>query len=157
MATKLGTNATKIAAVPAQLAEQGETRGRMLVHYDEFQFTADLAANDIIVMGGLLPAGARILDVVLDSSDLDTSSAGALISGWAASADAVEVADDNGFLTTVDVHTAGKAQSMSALLFSNCPGKFKRFASAVQPQIVISGETDSTTGIIKQAIYYVVD
>jgi hypothetical protein len=157
MATKYGTNATKIAANPAQLAEQGEQRGRINVHYDEYVFTGDLAVNDVIYMGGKLPAGARVLDVVLDSPDLDTASAGALTSGWLVSDDAVVAADDDGFLTTVDVHTAGKAQSMSALLASNVPGKFKKFASAVQPAIKISGETDATTGTIRQAIYYVVD
>lgn len=158
MATKYGVNATKIlnSTIPS-LAEEGEIRGRIQVHYDEYTLTADLAANDVINMGGLLPANARILDVVLDSADLDAQSAGALISGWAVSADGVEIADDNGFLTTVDVHTSGKAQSMSALLCSNVPGKFKKFAAAVQPQITISGETDATSGTIRQAIYFIVD
>lgn len=157
MAIKKGTNATKIAALPSQLAEQGEAGGNIKVHYDEYVFAGDLAANDVIYMGGKLPAGARVLDVVLDSPDLDSGSSGALTSGWLASADAVEAADAAGFLTTVDVHTAGKAQSMSALLCSNVAGKFKKFSSAVQPAIKITGETDATTGTIRQAIYYVID
>lgn len=146
-----------MAAVPQSLIEQGEFSGGIRVHYDEYVFTADLAVNDIIKMGGKLPAGARVLDVVLDSPDLDSAAAGALTSGWLASDDAVVAADDDGFLTTVDVHTAGKAQSMSALLATAVPGKFKKFASSVQPAIKISGETDATTGTIRQAIYYIVD
>lgn len=163
MATKKGTNATKIAATPSQLAENGEQRGRLNVHYDEYVFAGDLAANDVIYMGGKLPANARIIDVVLDSPDLDTGSTGALTSGWLASDEldssgvALQAADADGFLTTVDVHTAGKAQSMSGLLCTNVPGKFKRFSAAVQPTITISGETDATTGTIRQAIFYIVD
>lgn len=162
MATKYGTNATKVLNTsPAKLVESAELTGKIHVHYDEYVFAGDLAANDVINMGGLLPANARVIDVVLDSPDLDTGSTGALISGWAASAQvdssnvAIEAADDNGFLTTVDVHTAGKAQSMNTLLQSNVPGKFKRFSAAVQPQITISGETDATTGTIRQAIFYI--
>lgn len=157
MATKYGTNATNLQSNPQKLVEQGELAGRLHVHYDEYVFSADLAANDVIYMGGKLPAGARVIDVVLDSPDLDTQSAGALTSGWLASDDGVVSADDDGFLTTVDVHTAGKAQSMNTLLCSNVPGKFKKFASAVQPAIKISGETDATSGTIRQAIYYIVD
>lgn len=157
MAIKNGTNAAKLVTAIPSLVEQGEYSGKLKVHYDEYVFAGDLAVNDIINMGGLLPAGARIIDVILDSPDLDSASAGALTSGWAVSADGVEVANASGFLTTVDVHTAGKAQSMSGLLQSNVAGKFKKFAAAVQPQITISGETDATTGTIRQAILYVVE
>jgi hypothetical protein len=157
MATKLGVNATKIAASIPQLAEQGEQKGRVKVLYDEYALTADLAVNDVIKMGGLLPAGARVMEVVCDSPDLDSASAGALTVGWAASADAVEAADDDGFLTTIDVHTAGKTLSMSSLLCSAAPGKFKKFASPVQVQVKVSGETDATSGTIRCAVFYIVD
>lgn len=154
MSTKYGTNAAKAVASIPQLMSQAEVSGKIHVHYDEYVFAGDLAAGDVILMGAKLPAGARVLEVVLDSPDLDSGSTGALTSGWQASDDAVEAADADGFLTTVDVHTAGKAQSMSALLCSNVPGKFKKFNAAVQPAITISGETDATTGTIRQAIYY---
>ncbi len=157
MATKLGTNATKIAANPAQLTEQGEFSGGLRVMYDEYVFTADLAVNDLINMGGLLPAGARVMEVVCDSPDLDSSSAGALTVGWAASADGVEAVSAAGFLSSMDVHTAGKTLSMSSLLQSAVAGKFKKFASPVQPQIKISGETDATTGTVRLAIFYIID
>lgn len=155
MATKYGTNATNIynTSIP-KLAEQGEQNGDLHVLYDEYVFAGDLAANDVIYMGGKLPAGARVIDVILDSPDLDAQSAGALTVGWLASDDAVVAVNASGFLTSVDVHTAGKAQSMSGLLQSNVAGKFKKFASAVQPTITISGETDATTGTIRMAILY---
>jgi hypothetical protein len=157
MATKFGTNrALQNSAIPSLMA-QGEVAGRIHVQYDEYVFTGDLAVNDVIQMGSKLPAGARVLDVILDSPDLDSAAAGALTSGWLASDDAVEAASANGFLTTLDVHTAGKTQAMSALLASSVAGKYKRFASAVQPAITISGETDATTGTIRQAIYYIID
>lgn len=157
MATKYGTNRTLIRATPASLVEQGEQSGHLKVIYDEYVFAGDLAVNDVIQMGSKIPAGARILDVSLDSPDLDTASAGALTVGWLISDDAAQAADDDGFLTTVDVHTAGKTQLMSGLLCSNVPGKFKKFASAVQPAIKVSGETDATTGTIRLAIFYIVE
>lgn len=157
MATKLGVNATKIANSPADLVEQGEQTGRMKVHYDQFTLTADLAANDVIKMGGLLPAGARVIGANMDSPDLDSASAGALQFGWAASADGVEAAVADGFITSMDVHTAGNTSSLSGLLQSAAAGKYKRFSSPVQPQVKISGETDATTGTIRCHIAYVID
>jgi hypothetical protein len=163
MATKLGVNATKIAANPQQLVEQSEQNGRLHVMYDEYSLTADVAANDIIKMGPLLPKGARVLDVICDSPDLDAQSAGALTVGWAASPEvdsggtALVAADDDGFITTMDVHTAGKTSAMSGALVSANPGKFKKFAGAVQVQVKISGETDATSGTIRCAVYYTFD
>lgn len=157
MATWLGTNATKVAASPAKLAEEGEQTGRLRVLYDEFALTADMGVNDIIKIGAPLPANARVMNALLDSPDLDSSSAGALTLGWAASADGVESADAAGFLTTQDVHTAGIAGQMSSLLCSNVAGKFKRFAASVQVQVKVTGETDATSGTIRVAIFYVVD
>lgn len=158
MATKYGTNATKISNTPIpQLAQQGEMAGRLHVHYDEFVLSAAITSGDVIVMGGKLPANARIIEVLFDSPDLDSSTAAAVTYGWAASDDAVEAAQSAGFLSSMDVHTAGKAQAMSGLLCSNIPGKFKKFASAVQPQLAVTGTGDATSGTIRCAIYYIVD
>lgn len=157
MATKNGTNAALVVLNPPSLIEQGEKTGRMRVHYDEFVLTAALATNDLINMGGLLPAGARVMDVIIDSPDIDSSTAATLTSGWAASADGVEAAQSAGFISSIDVHTAGKTQAMSALLQTVVPGKFKKFASPVQPQIKVTNGGDAVTGTIRQAIYYVVD
>ena len=153
MATYRGSNATKINA--GGLAEVGEQTGKLHVIYDEYAFTADLAVNDIINMGGLIPAGARVMEVVCDSPDLDSASAGALTVGWAASADAVEAASAAGFLSSMNVNTSGKTLSMSTLLQTAVAGKFKKFASPVQCQVKISGETDATSGTIRVAIYYI--
>lgn len=157
MATKYGTNAQKRQNNIPQLIEQSEFNGRIHVHYDEYTLTAALSTNDLISMGGLLPAGARVIDVVLDSPDLDSSTTATLTSGWAASADGVETVSLAGFLTSVDVHTAGKAQSMNTLLQSAVAGKFKKFASPVQPQIKITAAGDATSGTIRQAIFYTFD
>lgn len=154
MATKLGVNATKIAANPAQLAEQGDQAGRIRCMYDEYTFTADLASNDVIKLGGLLPAGSRVLDVVFGFDDLDTTG-GTIDVGWAASADAAVSADDDGFLANVDVTSAGLVTMQDDQ--ASVPGLFKRFASPVQIQAKIDGDTDVTTGSVKIAVYYVID
>lgn len=157
MATKQGTNAAKPIATIPQLMEQGTVNGRLHCIYDEYVFAGDLAVGDIIQMGALIPSGARVLECIVDSPDLDSASAGALTAGWQVSADAVEAANASGFQTTMDVHTAGKTQSLSTLLCSAAAGKFKKFAAAVQPSITISGETDATTGTIRMAIYFIFD
>jgi hypothetical protein len=164
MATKYGTNATKrLNQTILDLVEQSEYNGRLHVHYDEYVFAGDLAVNDIIKMGGMLPAGARVITSLVDSPDLDTASAGAITYGWADSPDVdsagttLVAAVANGFNTSMDVHTAGLAQTSDTLLASAAVGKFKKFAGKVQPQIKITGETDATTGTIRAAILYTFD
>lgn len=147
MATKYGLNATKRdVTVPAVKIDGKDNGNPLRFFYDEYTFTADLAVNDVINMFKL-PAGCRVVDMGIDSPDLDSQSAGALTVGWAANG--VDNADDDGFITTQDVHTAGKTSLMSALLRSNAPGKLKEFTVETQVQVKISGETDATSGTIR--------
>jgi hypothetical protein len=149
MATKYGAYATnRDVSVPSVKNPGTDNSGKLAFFYDSYTFTADLAANDVINMFKI-PAGARVVDMGIDSPDLDSASAGALTVGWAISADGLVAADDDGFLTTQDVHTAGKTGLMSAALVSANPGKLKSFASEVQVQVKISGETDATSGTIR--------
>lgn len=160
MAINYGTNAKKPTTSIPSLIEQSEFNGRLHVHYDEFVITAVMAAADTILMGGLLPAGARVHAVVLDCPDLDSSSNATLSSGWLASAEAtpLEAAQAAGFLAAQDVHTAGVAASMSSSLVSSVPGKFKKFLSAVQPVLTLAaGPTTVTAGTIRQSIHYTFD
>lgn len=164
MAIKYGTNATlrlayespnsSSAGTIPSLVEQGDYHSKLRCSYDEYTLTADLAANDIIYLMKL-PKGARVINLMIDSSDLDAQSAGALTVGWLGNG--VDSVSANGFMTSIDVHTAGKAQDLGALLFSNQAGKFKRFGAETQVTVTISGETDATTGVIKVAILYVLD
>jgi hypothetical protein len=154
MAIKYGVQATKVLnTTPAARAEFSHWPVKAI--FDTFALSADLAANDVIYMGAKIPKGARVIYVSMDSGDLDAQSAGALTVGWLASDDAVEAVDADGFMDTIDVHTAGKAQSDSGLLASAQPGKYKQFSAEVQPTITVSGETDATTGTVSLLILYI--
>ena len=155
MATLKGVNKTKIDAVPAQLAEQGEQGGVKKVIYDTYELTADTTGGtDTLEMGGLIPAGARVLDVKLLFDDLD-GSGGTLDVGWKASADAVETADADGFFANVDVTSAGTVSMFEDQ--STVAGMFKKFSSAVQPVIAFDGDCDATSGTITMVVEYVVE
>lgn len=156
MATFYGVNAKRhLDTVPSEKANNGEIGGRVRVIYDQFALSADLASTDVIEMGGLIPAGARVLDVVLAATDLDASG-GTLDVGWKVSADGVEVADPDGFIANADVATAADVFKMSDNLAFGA-GQFKKFSSAVQPIVTVDGDTDATSGTIALAIYYILD
>lgn len=161
MATVYGVEATKIHnTTPSGKADVGTLGGNVRLHYDKYTLTADLSANDIIVMNGLLPKGARVIDAFVKHADLDTTG-GTIDFGWAASEElsggsAVEAADDDGWIANADVATAADT-IYASINQANAPGIGKKFSAAVQPQIKIEGDTDATSGDIETFIYYVVD
>lgn len=164
MATNYGKNAAAAIAVPFEAIEQSEVNGRIHVQYDEFPITAVFAANDTIVMGAPLPAGARVMSVLLDCPDIDTSSNATISSGWLASAEAtpLEAANATGFLAAQDVHTAALAASMTSAVCGTVGnagyGKFHKFLSSVQPVLTVAaGPSTATTGTIRQTIHYTFD
>ena len=155
MATVYGVNATNLQnQTIAQLSEQGEYHGRLRVIYDEFTLTADLASGDVIRMGGKIPSGARIIDVIFYTDNIDASG-GTVDIGWLASDDAVEAADADGFMDDVAV-TAAAAFLMSDDEGTR-PGLFKRFTADCQAAITVDGDTDASSGSVKLCIKYVVD
>lgn len=152
MANKYGVNATKRdVSVPSVKIAPGEVGGAVQFAYDEYSLTADLAANDVIKLMKL-PAGARVLDVVVNSADLDSGATGEIKVGWAANG--VDAADDDGFITALDIHTAAAAKAMSSL--QAAAGYFKKFTVETQVEIVISGDTNATSGKIMLGVQYVV-
>lgn len=156
MAVLKGVNNTLINSNPPQPAGVGEQHARVRIIYDKYTLLADaVGGTDSIAMGGLIPAGARILDVHVKCADLDASG-GTLDIGWQASADGVHVADPDGFMTVIDVATAADVFKMSDDDASPV-GMFKKFTSPVQPAIAFTGDTDATTGDIEICIYYTVD
>jgi hypothetical protein len=156
MATVYGVNADKILVDnPSQKAGNGEVGGRIRCIYDEYALTADLAAADVIKMGGLIPAGARIMDVVVAFTDLDASG-GTLDIGWQASDEGGEAADVDGFLANVDVATAADVVKMTDNLAFGA-GQFKKFSEPVQAIVTVDGDTDATSGTVALAIYYILD
>lgn len=154
MATKYGVNATKLAAKPLQLCEKGQMGGRVRSLYDTYELVADLSSADEIVLGGKIPAGARVVDVRLMFDDLD-GSGGTLDVGWKVSDAGGEAVDADGFLADVDVTSAGSVSMFEDQ--SSRPGFQKTFSEEVQPYITVDGDTDATSGTIHLEIFYVVD
>jgi len=156
MATLLGVNATKLRSDdPSDHAGVGEQGANLRLIYDTFELSADLVGGtDTIRMGGLLPKGARVIDVHIFFDDLDASG-GTLDIGWEISAVSGEAADANGFLSAVAVTSAG-AQSMLGDQ-PTVAGVFKKFTEAVQPVVAPNGDTDATSGTISLAILYSID
>jgi hypothetical protein len=152
MATLLGVQATKSAATPAQLIEQGYAGGRVKCISDKYVLTGDLSADDVIEMGSKLPKGAKILDARIIHTALG---AGTLHVGWKASDDAAEALDADGIMTSVAVTSAGSigaAISHSTNAFVN-----KVMAGEVQPIVTVATDSSATSGSINLDIFYVVD
>lgn len=158
MATKYGTySSDRLEDVPSTKIPADVQHGRIRIAYDEYTFTADLAAADVIHMG-LLPKGARVVGYWLKADDLDASG-GTLDLGWAASSEtsggsAVEAADDDGFLSNVDVTSAITIGHQDQ---ENMTGLGKKFSAEVAIQVKIEGDTDVTSGTLKTCVFYVVD
>jgi hypothetical protein len=151
MAEFKGTNKTLIDSVPPVKVPKGEAYGIKRVIYDEFVVTEDMS-GDTVLMGAMIPAGARIHQVTLYSPDMGTVTADV---GWNASADGAEVADPDGFFDGVDIGAAADAFLMTEVL-GTVNGIFKQFASAVQT-VILFNTTTGTSGTIKLAIEFVVD
>ena len=157
MATLYGVNADKMLVDnPPAKAGNGEQGGRLRVIYDTYELVADTDAADIILMGGLIPKDARVMEASLAFDDLDTSG-GTLDLGWQVSAESgAEAVDPNGFINAADVATAADVIHMSDNLAFGA-GQFKKFSEAVQPLVTFSADTDVTSGTISMAIYYIID
>ena len=66
MATLYGANATKIAAMkPSSILDPGLAGGKVRCFVDTYTGLATEAAADVILMGPVLPKGARVLFVAL--------------------------------------------------------------------------------------------
>lgn len=151
MSTKYSSQMTKALASPQQLIEQGDVAGRVHLAYAEYDLAGDLAAGDVIKMLKL-PQGARVVDVILASADLDASG-GTLDVGW--EANGTDAADQDGFLAVVDVTSAITTNMLAAS--ENGAGHFVQFSAETQVSITTVGDTDATSGKIKLAVLYALD
>lgn len=159
MATKYGTySSDRLEDVPSNKVPPHAQGGRIRCAYDEYTFTADLSAADVIHMG-IIPKGARVVGYWMKADDLD-GSGGTLDLGYAASAEldstgtAVEAADDDAFLANVDITSATTSDHATQ---ANMTGLGKLFNAEVAVQVKIEGDTDATTGTLKTCIFYVRD
>ena len=103
-----------------------------------------LIASDVIHMVKI-PAGATVLDVILDVANMDTSAALTLSVGY------------TGALTAfIDVSTVGQAGGIARL--SVAGGSQKAFAAEDTIQVSVgTGPTDTTLGAIKLTVLYTMD
>ncbi len=148
MATVYGVNATKtVAKTPLNVSDN---HGRVRSSYDSYTSTAAIPINTIINLMKL-PAGARVVGVQFSSTDQGT--VGTLTVGWAATAD--EVADPDGFFTTINVNTAAITKDLGAVTPAT-PGLFKKFSAEAQITVTATQATD-VAGTTEVAVFYVLD
>jgi hypothetical protein len=153
MATNYGENADKrLVDVPSNKIDSSDAGGRVRMIYDKFTLTAALAQNDTIVVGSMIPAGARVLDAKLVYDQLDAAGGTADL-GWQASSDGGEAADPNGLIDGADVTSAGVTKAAAEA------GIGKKFTESVQPEILAeaAGGWDQTSGDIECFIWYSLD
>lgn len=67
MAAFNGVNYARTIAVPVVKIPPGEIKGEVLYAYDEYTSLANLGAADIINLGIVIPAGARVISVTVKS------------------------------------------------------------------------------------------
>ena len=155
MADFYGVNNTKqYQNVPSEMIPVGEQAGRLRVAYDKISLSEAVASDVLHMMK--IPAGARIIDVIIKVADLDSNSDGTLDVGWAASSDAVESANAAGFFNELNVQSA-RSESISGAS-SSVAGHMKKFSSEVEVQIIPgAGVADATSGDIELVILYVIE
>jgi hypothetical protein len=137
---------------PSEKIDPGEQFGRVRVAFDSIDLSSQAAITTSDTVSLMkIPAGARVLEVVLASADVGTTGDANL--GWAASADAVEAADADGFLVAVDINAAADVHKMTDQ--ANVPGQFKKFASEVTETMTPSENFTATSGLLEVAVYYI--
>jgi hypothetical protein len=65
MATLYGDNATSYNASPVESLPVGDYNGKVRFWHDQITLSAELAVNDVIVMGAPLPPNARVINAGL--------------------------------------------------------------------------------------------
>lgn len=146
---------------PADILTPGDVSGQVKFMFFDFTVPSVAPSNADIYKLGVIPKGARVLEACLSFPDL--GSAGTVELGWAASAEldgpnglsgsAIEAADDNGFLASVDVNSAADTVLMTAQ--NNMPGLLKRFSASVVLQLLLTAAWTATSGSVKGYIKYV--
>ncbi len=151
--------------VPSDKIRQGDMNGNVRYLHFDFPVPASVPTNADIIKLGKIPKGARVLDAVLVLPDLGDTTV--LELGWAASVEldsaavAIEAADPDGFMASVDGDIAADAFSMLGIAqgaSANLPGLLKRFSAECDLQITVTDAWTSTTTTdsIKGYIQFVV-
>jgi len=149
MATVYSVAATKYATTPKTLFEASEFKGNAYVAYDYYTAPGVIGAADVIKFMRL-PAGARVVEVTLSHDDLGAT--GSCKFGY--EANGVDVADDDAFLTAVNLNAAANTVQMSDEV--NVPGFGKQFTVETQLSVTMTAIT-TVAGTIKIAVTYVTE
>ncbi len=156
MATLYGDEyASSYNAKPSLKMSPGNFNGLVQRLYFEYTVTAAPTNADIIKVAKI-PKGARVYGAGLKFPDLGT--AGTLELGYAADADAVETADPDAFLASVDVNTAADFVTMDQQQEAGgaLAGHLKKFSAECDLQILVTAAWTATSGTIKGYIDFVV-
>lgn len=144
MATVKGVNKTKLdSPIGANVIAEGYNKAGLTVMYDEYEAVA-VAVDDVIEMGDVIPKGAVVQNIQIAFDDL---------SGAGATLHVGDGADDDRFMTSVDVATAaGKASLMNS---GNIDGiGYKTGQTDGDRQIQLKPKVAAITGTIKCWITY---
>lgn len=152
MATYYGVNHTKaFQTVPAVKVDVSDWGGRIRVLSDSFTSEGAIAINEKVYMGRL-PKGAKVIEVILASTDHGTAGDADVGYEYVNSADGS--ADLDAFLAAADVNAAAVTHVMSAK--ANMIGFQKEMAG--EAYVVISlPEATTAAGTFKLSVFYVVD
>lgn len=155
MATLYGTEySNAYVAKPSLKTSPGDFNGAVKTIYFEYPITAAPTAADVIKVGKI-PKGARVMGAGLKFGDLGT--AGVLELGFAADVDAVETADPDAFLASVDVNAAADFVTMDQQQEAGgaLAGHLKRFSAECDVQILVTTAWTVTSGTIKGYVSYI--
>lgn len=126
---------------PGNILDPGECGGRVRCITESYTATP-IATGASILLGGTLPTGARIVEVILSWTAL----------GASATATVGDAGDADRYLTTLNIGTAGSARLNAATGFNykvtGTTDNVIKFATA--------GAT-AATGTVKAAIFYAID
>lgn len=137
--------------VPSDFIRSGDVSGEVKFMFFDFTVPGTAPTNGDKYKLGKIPKGARVIEAALSFPDLGT--AGTLELGWAADAGAVETADDNGFLASVDVATAADTIKMSDNL-ANAAGFCKLFSAECDLELLVTTTWTATSGTVKGYLLY---
>lgn len=158
MANIYGVNHTaQYVTVPSQKFSVGDFGGRVRAIIDQYVPAGAISSGDKLYLGKI-PKGAKVIGGMLSHTDL--GSTGTAKMGWGASAEldsagaAVEAADDDGLIASVDLNTAANVPFM----WENVPsaGMFKEFSAEVDIILELTAST-TAAGTINSCVLVVVD
>ena len=95
-----GTNYAKyIDPTPENILDQGMFNGKVRVMQDYYALAGDLLSGNYIVMGGKLPTGSQVVDIILTGGTNLVTASSLFIVG--------DEGDDNRYITSILLTTGG--------------------------------------------------